>query len=91
MKREVMRTKNEFGGKTLMVSYFPDDDEYKNGIANAIIYYDGNGSFVKLESFNTDESANDNGIVKTISDNNKMTVEFYDQKGRLVRILQLSI
>ncbi len=86
MNRELIRTQNEFGGKTIMASYFPDDDEYKNGIAKAIIYSDSNGKVVKVETFNTDESANNNGIVKTISSNDEMIVEFYDQNGRLVRI-----
>jgi hypothetical protein len=87
MDREIMRTQNEFGGKTIMVSYSPDDDEYKNGIAKAIIYCDGSMNVVKVETFNTDESADSNGIVKIISNNDEMVVEFYDQKGRLVRIL----
>ncbi len=87
MNREVLRTQNEFGGKTIIVSYFLNDDEYKNGIAKAIIYSDSSGQVVKVETFNTDESASNNGIVKTISSNNEMIVEVYDQKGRLVRII----
>lgn len=89
MNREVIRTQNEFGGKTIMVSYVPDDDEYENGIANAILYYDGNEKVIKVETFNTDESARNHGVVKTITvlNKNEMIIEFYDQQGRLVRTL----
>ncbi len=89
MNREVIRAQNEFGGKTIMVSYVPDDVEYVNGIANAIIYYDGNEKVIKVETFNTEESARHHGIVKTITvlHKNEMILEFYDQQGRLVRTL----
>jgi len=64
---EIINTKNEFGGETMMTPFFADDEEYKDGVAKIILYLNGNYKIVKREVIRTDEYNKSSGIVNSIS------------------------
>jgi hypothetical protein len=81
--------KNDYGGKTIAVTFSPSDEEYKkDGSAKGIVYSDSNGKKVKQESFFTSESAKKDGVARSIvhydSKGKVLKREFYDQKGRVL-------
>ena len=81
--------RNEYGGKTLMVTYSPGDEEYKNGISKDTTYFDGKGKKVKTEAFYTDESAGKNGITKGItyfdSNEKEVKMDVFGKDGSLLK------
>jgi hypothetical protein len=38
---QIVSSKNEYGGKTLLIVFSPTGEKYKNDAAKVIIYYDG--------------------------------------------------
>lgn len=64
---EIINTKNEFGGETMMTPFSADDEEYKDGVAKIILYLNGNYKIVKREVIRTDEYNKSSGIVNSIS------------------------
>jgi hypothetical protein len=74
---KTINEKNEYGGKTLMVTYAPGDEEYKYGKSKDISYSDSKGKTVKEESFSTDEFARQSGMIKT--------VVYSDSDGKMVK------
>jgi hypothetical protein len=77
---EIIDTRNEFGGETMMTPFSADDEEYKNGVAKKILYLNDNYKVVKREIIRTDDYNKSSGIVESISyyDNNeKLTKDEY--------------
>ena len=64
---EIINTKNEFAGETMMTPFSADDEEYKDGVAKIILYLNGNYKIVKREVIRTDEYNKSSGIVNSIS------------------------
>jgi hypothetical protein len=85
---KTINEKNEYGGKTLMITYSLGDKEYKYGKSKDILYSDSNGKIVKEESFSTDEFARQSGMLKSVvySDSNgkmlKSEAFFTDESAR---------
>jgi hypothetical protein len=75
--KTVVSEKNEYDGKTTMVTFSANDEEYKNGMAKGIIYFDSNEKIVKMEAYFTDEFAKKDGASKGIG--------YYEGTGRLVK------
>ncbi|MBA4391793.1 MAG: hypothetical protein C0399_12780 [Syntrophus sp. (in: bacteria)] len=50
---KTINEKNEYGGKTLMVTYSPGDEEYKHGKSKDISYFDSNGKIEKESCYDT--------------------------------------
>jgi len=75
--KQVINSKNEFGGKTIMLIFSSGDNAYKEGIAKTIAYYDSKEKLVKTESFYTDESAKKDGVARGI--------DYFDSKQRMVK------
>jgi hypothetical protein len=77
---DIINTRNEFGGETMMTPYSADDEEYKDGVAKTILYLNGNYKVVKKEVIRTDEYNKSSGIVYSISyfgDNEKVIKDEY--------------
>jgi len=75
--KQVINSKNEFNGKTIMLIFSSGDNSYKNGIAKTIAYYDSKEKLVKTESFYTAESAKKDGVAKGI--------DYFDNKQKMVK------
>jgi len=74
---EIINTKNEFGGETMMTPFSADDEEYKDGAAKTILYLNDNFKIVKREIIRTDEYSKSSGIVKSIS--------YFDNDEKLIK------
>jgi ribosomal protein L23 len=87
---KTINAKNEFGGKTKEYVFSVNDQTYRQGIARAIVYYDGNGKKVKTERYHTDDFAMKKGVAKAIisfdSNEKPVKTEFYDRNGKPVPV-----
>lgn len=74
---DIIDTRNEFGGETMMTPFSADDQEYKDGVGKTIQYFNGNFKIVKREVISTDEYNKSSGVVKSISyfDNNEKLIK----------------
>jgi hypothetical protein len=64
---DIINTRNEFGGETMMTPSSAGDEEYKEGVAKTILYLNGDYKIRKREVIRTDEYSKDSGIVKSIT------------------------
>ncbi|MCX5828066.1 MAG: hypothetical protein NTV58_08715 [Deltaproteobacteria bacterium] len=85
---DIINTRNEFGGETMMTPFSADNEEYKAGVAKIILYLNGNYKIVKREIIRTDEYNKSSGIMKSISyfDNNEKVIKdeyFYNDNYAL--------
>lgn len=64
---DIIDTKNEFGGETMMTPFSANDDSYREGVAKTLQYFNGNYKLVKKEVIRTDEYGKRSGIAKSIS------------------------
>ncbi len=64
---DIIDTRNEFGGETMMTPFSADDEEYKEGVAKTIVYLNDNYKILKREVIRTDEYNKRSGIVKSIT------------------------
>ena len=64
---DIIDTRNEFGGETMMTPFSAGDEEYKEGVAKTILYLNGDYKIRKREVIRTDEYSKDSGIVKSIT------------------------
>jgi hypothetical protein len=77
---DIIDTRNEFGGETMMTPFSADDKEYKDGVAKTILYLNGNYKIMKKEIIRTNKYNKSSGIVKSISyfdDNEKIVKDEY--------------
>lgn len=82
---DIIDTKNEFGGETMMTPFSANDDAYRDGVAKTIQYFNSNYKIVKKEVIRTNEYGKRSGIVKSISyfDNDEKLLKeeyFYTNK-----------
>lgn len=75
-KQKVISDKNEYGGKTVEVTYESGDKLY-GGAVKKIVYYDSNGKETKEEYFCTDKFAQENGVNRKIA--------FFDSDGKITK------
>ncbi|MFA6412889.1 MAG: hypothetical protein WCW53_09340 [Syntrophales bacterium] len=85
---DIISTRNEFGGETMMTPFSANDEGYKDGVAKTVQYFNGNDKIVKREVIHTDEYNKNSGIVKSISyfDNNEKLIKdeyFYNDNYAL--------
>ncbi len=74
---DIIDTRNEFGGETMMTPFSADDAEYKEGTAKTILYLNGNYKIMKREIIRTDEYNKSSGIVKSIT--------YFDDDEKLIK------
>ena len=84
--KSITNKKNEFGGKTVMTAYAPNDEGYKRGVSKEIVYLDNKDKKIKMELFHTEESISIDGVSKSImyfGSNGKVVItELYDKNGK---------
>jgi hypothetical protein len=74
---DIIDSRNEYGGETMMAPFSADDEEYRNGVAKTVVYLNGNYTIMKKEVFRTDEYNKRSGIVKSIS--------YFDKNEKLIK------
>lgn len=66
MQTTVLEKRNEYGGRTEEEKYSTEDARYREGLAKLVLYFDGNGRIIKLESFLNDRHTAMDGVERTV-------------------------